>query len=98
MFAPVERGQQFVTHLGGRLTADVIAFQQDLAASAGAHHAMAQVFEACVGIASAHENKHRDHECGGLQAANGPELLWPQATAELRSAWTGEGARPHTSH
>jgi hypothetical protein len=26
-----------------------------------------------------------------------PELLWPQAAAELRSAWTGEGARPHTS-
>jgi hypothetical protein len=26
-----------------------------------------------------------------------PELLWPPKTAELRSAWTGEGARPHTS-
>jgi MFS family permease len=26
-----------------------------------------------------------------------PELLRPQASAELRSAWTGEGARPHTS-
>src|ERR1019366_2722027 len=26
-----------------------------------------------------------------------PELLWPRAAAELRSAWTGEGARPHTS-
>jgi thiamine-phosphate pyrophosphorylase len=25
------------------------------------------------------------------------ELLCPPATAELRSAWTGEGARPHTS-
>src|SRR6202158_2113175 len=25
-----------------------------------------------------------------------PELLSPPATAELRSAWTGEGARPHT--
>ena len=24
------------------------------------------------------------------------ELLCSQATAELRSAWTGEGARPHT--
>jgi len=22
--------------------------------------------------------------------------LWPLAAAELRSAWTGEGARPHT--
>src|ERR1039458_6438933 len=26
-----------------------------------------------------------------------PELLWPQRAAELRSAWAGEGARPHTS-
>jgi hypothetical protein len=26
-----------------------------------------------------------------------PELLWPQAATELRSAWTGEGARPHTN-
>src|SRR5208337_2760550 len=25
------------------------------------------------------------------------ELLWPPAAAELRLAWTGEGARPHTS-
>jgi hypothetical protein len=25
------------------------------------------------------------------------EMLWPRAAAELRSAWTGEGARPHTS-
>jgi len=24
-------------------------------------------------------------------------LLRPQAEAELRSAWTGEGARPHTN-
>ena len=24
-------------------------------------------------------------------------LLWPPAAAELRSAWTGEGARPHTT-
>ena len=29
-------------------------------------------------------------------ATPNPELLWPQATAELRSARTGEGARPHT--
>src|SRR5208337_2267569 len=27
----------------------------------------------------------------------GREMLPPPATAELRSAWTGEGARPHTS-
>ncbi len=27
-----------------------------------------------------------------------PTLLWPLATAELRSAWTGEGARPHTDN
>jgi len=26
-----------------------------------------------------------------------PELLWPQAAAELRSAWTAEGGRPYAS-
>src|SRR6266852_1812202 len=26
-----------------------------------------------------------------------PELRWPQATAELRSAWTAEGGCPYTS-
>ncbi len=38
---------------------------------------------------------------GSLQFVNtvieDPELRWPQTAAELRSAWTGEGARPHTS-
>jgi MFS family permease len=29
---------------------------------------------------------------------NSPNLPEPQASAELRSAWTGEGARPHTSN
>jgi hypothetical protein len=24
-------------------------------------------------------------------------MLWPQASAELRSAWTGEDSRPYTS-
>jgi len=42
--ALVERGLQLVAHLGGRLAADVVAFEQDLAASAGTHHAMAEVF------------------------------------------------------
>jgi MFS family permease len=31
-----------------------------------------------------------------VAAKANPELRQPQATAELRSAWTGEGARPHT--
>ena len=32
-----------------------------------------------------------------LGARADPELPRPPATAELRSAWTGEGARPHTN-
>jgi hypothetical protein len=51
----IERGQELVAHFLGGLAADVIAFEQYLAASAGAHHAMAQVFEACGIVAGAHE-------------------------------------------
>jgi hypothetical protein len=56
----VERGLQLIAHLVGGLAADVVAFQQDLAASAGAHHAMAQIFEARGVVAGAHEEDHCD--------------------------------------
>ena len=46
-----------------------------------------------VGGAEGGERRARKQQC---RIAN-PELLWPQAVAELRSAWTGEGARPHTN-
>ena len=35
-------------------------------------------------------------EHGEASCVANPELMWPPAAAELRSAWTGEGARPHT--
>src|SRR6202045_148947 len=38
---------------------------------------------------------HRSSKPAGEGAY--PQLLRPQTSAELRSAWTGEGARPHTS-
>ena len=31
-----------------------------------------------------------------METYNESRMLSPQASAELRSAWTGEGARPHT--
>src|ERR1039458_2317060 len=39
------------------------------------------------------------HRAGNPLTEDGanPKLLRPRAAAELRSAWTGEGARPHTS-
>src|SRR5271166_4420166 len=67
--ALVERGLQLIAHLVGGLASDVIAFQQDLAASAGAHHAVAEVFEAGGVVSGAHENNDRERECGSLQAA-----------------------------
>src|SRR5580658_6767672 len=48
---------------------------------------------------------HGDRELDGPIAKHGlivrcsganPKLPWPQAAAEPGSAWTGEGARPHT--
>ena len=32
-----------------------------------------------------------------LRGKASPGLMWPQTAAELRSAWSGEGARPYTS-
>ncbi len=68
----VERGLQLVAHLVGVRAADVIAFEQYLAASADAHHSMAEIFEARGIVAGAHENKYPERERGGLRtAANG---------------------------
>jgi MFS family permease len=50
------------------------------------------VFVAWLGIREVHRAGDPLTEDG----AN-PELLRPRAAAELRLAWTGEGARPHTS-
>ena len=66
--APVERRDQFVPHLVGRLAPDVIAFQQHLSAAAGAHHAVTKLVEAGV-VARAHENKNRQDYDGQLHAA-----------------------------
>jgi hypothetical protein len=61
-----------VAHLFRGLAADVIAFEQDLAASAGAHHAVAEVFEASVGVSRAHEEEDSGGEDEGVeQAAEG---------------------------
>jgi hypothetical protein len=71
----IERRQKLVAHFFGRLTADVIAFQQDLAASAGAHHAMPQVLEARGIVAGSQKKKDGGGEDEYLEcAANGPAL------------------------
>jgi len=56
-----------IAHLVGRLAADVIAFQQDLAASAGAHHAMAEVFETRGIVSGAHEKEDSGGEDEGME-------------------------------
>src|ERR1019366_488620 len=67
--ALIECGKQLVAHLVGGLAADVIAFEQHLAASAGAHHAMAEVFEARGIVSGSHEEEDGGDERAGLQAA-----------------------------
>ena len=54
----IDRGLQLVAHFVGVGAADVIAFEQDLTASAGAHHAMTEVFEARIGVSGTHEEEY----------------------------------------
>jgi hypothetical protein len=56
-----------VAHFVGGLASDVIAFEQYLAASASAHHAMAQVFEARAVFAGAHEEENGGGEDEGME-------------------------------
>jgi hypothetical protein len=56
-----------VAHFIGVSAADVIALEQNLAASASAHHAMAKVFEARGRIARAHEDNHSERKSASLQ-------------------------------
>src|ERR1700674_4227829 len=51
--------------------------------------------ELCVQLA-AWDNSNRRAETNRRALAN-RKLLSPRESAELRSAWTGENARPHTS-
>jgi hypothetical protein len=60
-----------VAHLVGGLAADVIAFEQHLAASASAHHAMAQVFEARGIVSGSHEEEDGGGEDEGVEQAGG---------------------------
>jgi hypothetical protein len=56
-------------HFVGVRAADVIAFEQDLAASARAHHAMAQVFETRGIVSRAHEEEDGGDEDEGVEDA-----------------------------
>jgi hypothetical protein len=51
----IDRGLQLVAHFVGVGAADVIALEKDLAASASAHHAVTEIFEAGIGVSGAHE-------------------------------------------
>ena len=46
-------------------------------------------------VGGADGGEQKEHCEAACRMAN-PELLGPQAAAELRSAWAGEAARPHT--
>jgi len=53
----IDRGHELIAHFVGVGAADVIAFEENLAASAGAHHAVAKVSEAGVWVAGSHEEE-----------------------------------------
>src|SRR5208282_855404 len=79
--ALIECGLQLIAHFVGGLAAHVIAFEQNLTASAGAHHAMAQVFEASARISRTHEGKHRERKSASLQPpANRVTGYWVLST------------------
>jgi hypothetical protein len=63
--ALINRRHQLVAHFVGVGAADVIALEKNLAASAGAHHAVAEIFKAGIGVARAQKEKQRraDDNC-----------------------------------
>src|SRR5713101_9088429 len=65
--AAIQCGQQLIAHLVGRLAPDVIAFEQDLSASANAHHAMTELVAAGI-VAGTHEKKNCQDYDGQLHA------------------------------
>ena len=66
--AAIQCRDQLVPHFVGRRTPDVIAFEQDLSASANAHHAMTELVEAGI-VAGTQEEKDRQDNEGELDAA-----------------------------
>ncbi|HVI80675.1 MAG TPA: hypothetical protein VM715_21500, partial [Candidatus Acidoferrum sp.] len=78
-----------ISHALGIATTDVIAFQQNLIASAYAHHAMAEIVEARV-IAACTQDANSEHNCkkSCTQAAEQPH----QSPAPTGSEWIGSAA------
>ena len=62
----IERGEKLVAHFVRGLAADVVAFEQDLSAAAGAHHAVAEVFESGVGVSGTKEDEDGGGEDEGV--------------------------------
>jgi hypothetical protein len=64
----------------------VVALEQDLAATAGAHHVMAEVFEASVGITGTEEDGHGGEEqCGVYDPRNSETRRTRSDTASTKS-------------
>jgi hypothetical protein len=65
-----DRGHEFIAHGVGIGAADVVAFKQNLAATADAHQLMAELIEASAGIACARKGGNGDGENRALQCAS----------------------------
>ena len=67
----IERGREFHSHAVGILAAHVVTFEQNLGTTADAHQVMAQILEARIFVADAHEREQRSHDqqqlCNPLQ-------------------------------
>jgi len=69
-------GHEFVAHAVGVGTADVVAFEQDLAASADAHELMAELSEARARVAGAGEDEDRGGEYGAVESAEESRVVF----------------------
>ena len=87
---------EFVAHVAGLGAADVVAFAEELRATAGAHEAMAEVVVAGAGVGGAHREADGEGEKQGLSNFEGERDIWGSLLSHVCDHPTDEDLSPGT--